>query len=237
MVAGRNPVEQLINSGEHIEKILIQTNLGGGYAKVIEDLVRNRQIPVQYVPRVKLDMMCDIAHQGIIALRSPVSYQNYEDIAAFLFSEGKNPLFLYLDRVTDVRNFGAIARTAYGMGVDAILLPVKDSASVNADAIKTSAGALLKIPVCRIYRAEDELKNLKQMGFQIVTLDLTGTKFISEIDKDAPTVVVMGSEDKGVRPEIIKLSTEIFKIPMHSDLESFNVSVATAIVLYEFKRP
>lgn len=237
MVAGKNPVEDLIRSGETIEKILIQTNLGGGYAKVIEDMVREKNIPVQYVPRIKLDHMCDIAHQGVIALRSLIDYPNYEDIVNFVYSEGRNPLFLYLDRVTDVRNFGAIARTAYGMGVDAVLIPMKDAASINADAIKTSAGALLKLPVCRLDRPEQDLVALKNMGFHINAVDLTGHKFINEIDKEVPMVIVMGAEDKGVRNEIVRLSTGLFKIPMFSDLDSYNVSVATALVLYEVKRP
>jgi 23S rRNA (guanosine2251-2'-O)-methyltransferase len=236
MVAGRNPVEDLIRSGDTIEKIMIQTNLGGSYAKVIEDLVREKGIPVQYVPRIKLDHMCDIAHQGVIALRSLIPYQNYEDIVNFVYSEGRNPLFLFLDRVTDVRNFGAIARTAYGMGVDAILIPLKDAASINTDAIKTSAGALMNIPICRLGRPDNELENLKQMGFHINAIDISGDKFITEMDKEVPMVIVMGAEDKGVRNEIIRIANGIFKIPIHSDLDSYNVSVATALVLYEVKR-
>lgn len=236
MVAGRNPVEDLIRSGDTIEKIMIQTNLGGGYAKVIEDLVRDKGIPVQYVPRIKLDHMCDIAHQGIIALRSLIDYQNYEDIVNFVYSEARLPLFLYLDRVTDVRNFGAIARTAYGMGVDAILIPLKDAASINADAIKTSAGALMHIPVCRLNRPDTELHNLQNMGFHINSIDVSGDKFIHEIDKEVPMVIVMGAEDKGVRSDILNMSNHIFKIPIHTHLDSYNVSVATAMVLYELKR-
>ncbi len=197
------------------------------------DAIRGKKIPVQRVPIQRLNRETRKNHQGVIAFISPVTYYKVEDVVPFLFEEGKSPLFILLDGVTDVRNFGAIARTCECAGVNAIIIPSKGSVSVNADAIKTSAGALMTLPVCREENLKSTLQYLKNSGFQIVAASEKGTEIYSSIDYTAPTCIVMGAEDVGVSAPLLALCDHWASIPIVGTIDSLNVSVAAGIIVYE----
>jgi 23S rRNA (guanosine2251-2'-O)-methyltransferase len=172
-------------------------------------------------------------HQGVVAFISPIIYQKIENIIPEIFEKGETPLILVLDCITDVRNMGAIARTAECAGVQAIVVPSKGSAQINPDAVKTSAGALYKIPVCRHDNLVQTVRFLQESGLQIVCCTEKTNDFIYKPDYSAPTAIVMGSEEDGVRNEIIRIADHLAKIPMYGEIESLNVSVATGVILYE----
>jgi len=194
------------------------------------------RIPVQRVPLEKIDKVTKRNHQGAIAYISEIAYFDIEDLLPNIFDSGKTPLLLLLDKITDVRNFGAIARTAEVAGVDAIIIPAKGSAMATADAVKTSAGALHKIPVCRARDLYETVDYLVDYGLQIVSITEKADKQFYEVDFKLPTVIVMGNEEKGITREILNKSTDKVKIPMHGTIESLNVSVATSIAVYEAVR-
>lgn len=190
-------------------------------------------IPVQRVPVERINRITKKNHQGVVAFISPITYQRTEDIVPFLFEQGKNPLLIMLDGLTDVRNFGAIARTCECAGVDAIIIPSKNSVSVNADAIKTSAGALHTIPVCRENNLTNTIKFLKESGFKIVAATEKGDYDYTKATYTDPTCIIMGAEDTGVPYEHLSLCDEWIKIPLFGSIESLNVSVAAGILIYE----
>ena len=190
-------------------------------------------IPVQRVPVERINRITRKNHQGVVAFISSVTYQKVEDLVPFLFEEGKNPFFVMLDGVTDVRNFGAIARTCECAGVDAVIIPAKGSVSVNADAMKTSAGALNILPVCREQSLKNTLQYLKDSGFRIVGATEKGDYDYTKADYTGPTCIIMGAEDKGVSFDNLAFCDEWVKIPMLGTIESLNVSVAAGILVYE----
>jgi 23S rRNA (guanosine2251-2'-O)-methyltransferase len=187
----------------------------------------------QQVPVEKLNRLTLKNHQGVVAFISPIIYQKIENIIPEIFEKGETPLILVLDCITDVRNMGAIARTAECAGVQAIVVPSKGSAQINPDAVKTSAGALYKIPVCRHDNLVQTVRFLQESGLQIVCCTEKTNDFIYKPDYSAPTAIVMGSEEDGVRNEIIRIADHLAKIPMYGEIESLNVSVATGVILYE----
>jgi len=236
MLIGLRPLQEAIHSGKEIEKVLIQRGLQGDIIKETKLLIQQFEIPFQYVPQEKLNSITSKNHQGIIAFVSPIHYGNYENIIAQVFEEGQSPLLLLLDGITDVRNFGAIARNAECLGVHAILVAEKGSAQINEEAIKTSAGALYNIPICRIKSVEVAIRNLQHSGIRVVACSEKTRKELYEADLTSPTCVVMGSEESGISVDALRKSDEIVRIPMRGKTTSLNVSVATGIILYEIIR-
>ena len=233
MIFGTRAVIEAIRSGKEIESLYIQRGIGGELLNELKSLLNEYNITAQMVPVEKLNRLTMKNHQGVVAFISPIVYQRIENIIPEVYERGEVPLILILDSITDVRNMGAIARTAECCGVHAIVVPAKGSAQINPDAIKTSAGALYKIPVCRHNDFMDTVKFIQQSGLQLVCCTEKTNDFIYKPDYTAPTAIVMGSEEDGIRNEIIRISDHLAKIPMYGEIESLNVSVSTGIILYE----
>lgn len=233
MIFGVRAVIEALQAGKEIDKILIKRDIQSDLSKELFAALKGTTIPVQRVPIERLNRITKKNHQGVVAFISPVTYQLTEQLVPFLFEEGKNPFFIMLDGVTDVRNFGAIARTCECAGVDALIIPNRDSVSVNADAIKTSAGALHKLPVCRELNLTATLRYLKESGFRIIAATEKGDYNYTEADYSGPLCIIMGAEDKGVSYDNLALCEEWVKIPMRGTIESLNVSVAAGILIYE----
>ena len=236
LIAGRNPVLELLQSDKEVEKVLLSKNATGDVVKQIIQLCRDKEVYYQFVPEVKINSLSRANHQGVLAFTALIEYQEVQKIIDFVFAKGEDPLLLILENVTDVRNLGALARTALGLGVHAIIFPKKESAAVNDVAVKISAGALLKIPVCRVDNIIATIKDIKNNGIKLIGLDGTADKFIHEVNTKMPLAIVAGSEDEGISNPVIRLIDELVKLPMNTELESYNVSVATAMALYEVKR-
>ena len=233
MIFGVRAVIEALQAGKEIDKILIKRDIQSDLSKELFAALKGTTIPVQRVPIERLNRITKKNHQGVVAFISPVTYQLTEQLVPFLFEEGKTPFFIMLDGVTDVRNFGAIARTCECAGVDALIIPNRDSVSVNADAIKTSAGALHKLPVCRELNLTATLRYLKESGFRIIAATEKGDYNYTEADYSGPLCIIMGAEDKGVSYDNLALCDEWVKIPMRGTIESLNVSVAAGILIYE----
>ncbi len=233
MVFGIRAVIEAIRSGKEIESLFIQRGLGGPLILELKTLLAEYKIEAQQVPVEKLNRVTAKNHQGVIGIISPITYYKIEDIIPMVFEKGEVPLILMLDSITDVRNIGAIARTAECAGVHAIIVPAKGSAQINADAIKTSAGALYKIPVCRESSLLQTAKFLQSSGLQLVCCTEKTNDYIYKPDYTAPTAIIMGSEDEGIGNELIRISDHLAKIPMFGEIESLNVSVSTGVILYE----
>jgi 23S rRNA (guanosine2251-2'-O)-methyltransferase len=236
LIAGRNPVLELLQSGKEVEKVLLSKTASGDVVKQILQLCRDRDIPYQFVPEVKIQSLSKANHQGVLAFTGLIQYYNVQEIIDFVFSKGEEPLLLILENVTDIRNLGAVARTALGLGVHAIIFPKKESAAVNDVAVKISAGALLKVPLCRVDNLSATIKDIKNNGIKVIGLDGTADKFIYESDTKVPLALIAGSEDEGISNTVVRLVDELVKLPMSGELESYNVSVAAAIALYEISR-
>ncbi len=232
-IFGIRPVIEAIKSGKTIDKVIIRNNLQSDLVSELINELKKADVFFQFVPQEKINKITSQNSQGVVAFVSPVDYYNLEDIVMNCFENGKTPLLILLDNITDVRNFGAIARTAECAGVDAIVIPAKNSVSVTPDAIKTSAGALTRIPVCKENNLIDTIYLLQQMGISIVAASEKAASEIYEEDFTAPLAIVIGSEDKGVSANIIKRSDRLVKIPTYGEIASLNVSVATAIFVYE----
>lgn len=202
----------------------------------LQALLRKKGVPVQYVPKVRLDKITTKNHQGVIAFISPVEFQDIEWLLPSIYEKGEVPLFLYLDGVTDVRNFGAICRTAECAGVHAIIIPAKGSAQIGPDAIKTSAGALMRIPICRISDVSATLEFLESSGVSLFACHENGDAIYSEADLSSPAVLIMGSEERGISPKIKATSSHHIRIPLYGNTASLNVSTATGIILFEALR-
>ena len=233
MVFGIRAVLEAIDSGKEIESIFVQRGLSGSLFLELKSLLKEHNLAFQQVPIEKLNRITRKNHQGVIGVISPITYQDIEEIVPALYEEGKVPLLLMLDGVTDVRNFGAIARTAECAGVDAIIVPKKGSAEVNPDAIKTSAGALFKIPVCRHDSLGKVARFLIDSGIQLVSSTEKTETSVYSVDMTSPTCIVMGAEDTGVSNDLIRVSDHLAKIPMSGTIESLNVSVSAGVVIYE----
>ncbi|MFN8295300.1 MAG: 23S rRNA (guanosine(2251)-2'-O)-methyltransferase RlmB [Chitinophagales bacterium] len=236
LIAGRNPVLELLQSDNEVEKVLLSKNASGDVVKQIIQLCREKEVYYQFVPEIKINTLSKANHQGVLAFTALIEYQEVQKIIDFIFAKGEEPLLLILENITDVRNLGALARTALGLGVHAIIFPKKESAAINDVAVKISAGALLKIPVCRVDNIIATIKDIKNNGIKVIGLDGTAQKFIHETNTKMPLAIVAGSEDEGISNPVIRLLDELVKLPMNTELESYNVSVATAMALYEVKR-
>lgn len=231
VIGGSRAVRESILTGENIERLFIQKNLVLRH-KEIGDLAAKHALPVNFVPVEKLNSF-NVDHDGCLALRSRITYQDVQEIVSAVFDRGEAPLLLLLDGITDVRNIGAIARTAYAMGVHALVIPDKGVASLNEDAILTSAGALEVLPVCRVNSLMKTVDDLHSHGIKVFATDMQASVAISEANFTEPVAIVMGSEEKGIYPALVKVCDEKVRIPMVGDFESLNVSVATGMVLYE----
>ena len=236
MIFGVHPVMELIRSQKEIEKVFIQAGTRSPEISEIANYCRANEIPVQYVPMEKMNRLTRKNHQGVIAFICPIEYQPLEKVVQMVFEEGRDPFFLMLDRVTDVRNFGAIARTAYAAGVDAIVIPSRGSALINGDAMKTSAGALSLINVCRVENMKDAMDFLKASGLRVVGFTEKATESLWKADLTGPLCVMMGSEEDGISPAYMKRLDQHLMIPMPGDIDSLNVSVATGVVCFEVVR-
>ena len=231
IIFGIRAVIEAIQAGKEIDRLLIKKDMQGDLSR--ELFAKGLDIPVQRVPVERLNRITRKNHQGVIAFTTQITYQHIEDLVPTLFEQGKDPFFVLLDGVTDVRNFGAIARTAECAGVDAIIIPSKNSVSVNADAIKTSAGALHTLPVCRENQISSTIKLLKNCGIRIAGATERGDKDYTKGEYRGPICLVMGAEDKGIPQEHLALCDEWVKIPILGKIESLNVSVAAGILIYE----
>lgn len=233
LIYGRHPIMDAIENGASIDKIMLSQSLKGDYEKELRNLCKERNIPLHVVPKDRIASVTQKNHQGVLGFLSFLEYQLIEDVFPLIYEKGEVPLIMVLDSITDVRNMGAIARSAEAMGVHAMIIPFKKTAQINAEAMKTSAGALTKIPVCRTASLGNAIDYLLMNGLQVVAAELRGKDTLEELDLTLPTAIVMGSEDEGVRPHILRKATSWFKIPMMGTTDSFNVSVAAGIVLYE----
>lgn len=236
MIFGIRAVIEAIQAGKEIDKVLIKKGLIGDLFKEMFDLIRIHQIPFQYVPLEKINRISRKNHQGVLAFISPVALQRIEDIIPTLYEDGKTPFVLVLDQVTDVRNFGAIVRSAECAGVDAIVIPDKGSARINADAVKTSAGALHIVPVCRTRSLKETVSFLKESGLKLVAATEKATAVYTNVPLTGPIAFIMGSEDTGIDPRLLALADEQVKIPILGKIESLNVSVAAGLLVYEVIR-
>ena len=233
MIFGIRPVLESISAAKEVDRVLLQKGLRGELFQELFEKLKELDIPLQIVPIDRLNRITRKNHQGVIAFLSRISYHRLEQVMPIVYESGKTPLVLLLDHITDVRNFGAIARSAECAGVNAIILPSKGSAQINADAIKTSAGALHKIPVCRNSNLKETILYIKNSGLQIVAATEKAEKYHYDVDYSKPTAIILGSEEKGISDEYLKLCNEIVKIPMAGKIQSLNVSVAAGIIMFE----
>ncbi|MFA6871585.1 MAG: 23S rRNA (guanosine(2251)-2'-O)-methyltransferase RlmB [Bacteroidaceae bacterium] len=233
MIFGVRAVIEAVQAGKEIDKILVKKDIQSDLSKELFDAVRDLMIPVQRVPVEKINRITKKNHQGVVAFISSVTYQTTEQMVPFLFEQGKSPFFVMLDGITDVRNFGAIARTCECAGVDAVIIPVKNSVSVNADAMKTSAGALHTLPVCREQSLTRTLRFLKNSGFKIIAATEKGDYDYTKANYTDPVCIIMGAEDTGVSYDHLALCDEWVKIPIIGKIQSLNVSVAAGVLIYE----
>lgn len=233
LVIGREALLTALNEGVQLDRIYLEPKVTGEVISRIKQLAAKNGVPVNYVPRAKLDGFNITGHEGVVAQIAKVQYHNLQDLISFVVENGEAPLFLVLDGITDIRNIGGIARTAYCTGVHGIIIPDKGVGALNEDAILTSAGALEKIPVCRVSSLMKTVDELHANGIRVFASEMKAEKNIADADFTGPCAIVMGSEEKGIYPALLKICDEKIKIPMAGDFESLNVSVATGIILYE----
>lgn len=236
MIFGIRAVIEAVQADKEIDKILVKRELQGELSKELFEVLRGRDIPVQRVPQERLDRLTRKNHQGVIAFISAISYQRLEDIVPFVYEQGKSPFIVLLDGVTDVRNFGAIARTCECAGVDAIVIPAKGSVTVNADAMKTSAGALNVLPVCKEKNIHQAIRFLQESGVKVFAASEKAAEIYTAVKYEGPVAIVMGAEDTGVSMENLRICDAMVKIPQFGTIASLNVSVASSILIYEVVR-
>lgn len=235
-VYGPRPLIEAIESGREIEKVFLKKNLHSDTCQHILRLVKERSIPFQFVPVERLNRITRKNHQGVIAYLSPVTFHNLEQVIPAIYESGADPLVVLLDGVTDVRNFGAIARTAECAGVHSIIIPYHAAAPVNADSLKTSAGALSRIPVCRVKNLVYAVSYLRNSGLMILGATEKAEKLYTQIQVTGPCAFIFGSEDKGISAGLMKRCDELIRIPVMGQIASLNVSAAFAVLIYEAVR-
>lgn len=236
LIFGLRPVMEAIHAGKNIDKLMIQRGLKGEASQELITLCKENSIQFQSVPIEKLNRITRKNHQGVIALTSPIPFHAIEDIIPQLFEEGKTPLILVLDGVTDTRNFGAIVRTAECAGVHAVVIPDKGSARIGSDAVKTSTGALFKVPICKVPNLTSTIQFLSDSGIQAVACTEKTNDSYLEPDYTIPMAIVMGSEEDGISDSIIRKAAHLAKIPIFGTIGSLNVSVACGVILFEAQR-
>jgi 23S rRNA (guanosine2251-2'-O)-methyltransferase len=232
MVCGVRPVIEALQAGRDIERLLIRRDAGGDGIREIKELARSRDLHWQPVPAEKLDRMTRTEHQGVIALLCQVEEQDLDAVIAAVYERGLVPLVIALDGVTDVRNMGAIARSAECFGAHALVVPRQGSARLGSDAVKSSAGALLRLPVCRVKDLKDTLRGLQERGLHVVACTEKAERSVTTHRASVPTVLVMGDEGAGISEPVLRVADELLRIPMAGSIGSLNVSVAAGIALF-----
>lgn len=233
LVVGREAVLTSLREGKALEKIYLQIGLQGEILEDIRKLAHEQNIPVSRVPVEKINRLNVNNHEGCVAQLSKVQFQELQNVISFVVEKGETPLILMLDGITDIRNIGAIARSAKAFGVHAIVIPMKGVGALNEDAILTSAGALEEIAVCRVNSLMKAVDELHLNGFRVFASEMNAETLIFNCDFTVPAAIVMGGEEKGIYPALLHYCDEQFQIPMPGGFESLNVSVATGVILYE----
>ncbi len=236
MIYGTRAVIEAIKAGKEIEKVMIQSSLANDLIKELISVARENQVPYTFVPQEKLKKFSTKNHQGVICLLASVTYASLDNLIDLAYSEGREPFLLILDRVTDVRNFGAIARTAECAGVDGIVIGEKGNAPITGDAMKTSAGALNHLSICREKDLKKTMKFLRENGIRIIACTEKASQSIYDIELTGPIAMIMGSEEDGISDTLLQDADELVKIPMKGKIASLNVSVATGVAIYEVVR-
>lgn len=235
-IFGIRAVIEAIEAGKQVDKILVKKDLSGELVKELLSVAQTYSVPIQRVPVERINRITRANHQGVLALMAAVTYYKVEDMVPMLYDDGVNPFFVLLDGITDVRNFGAIARTCECAGVNALVIPERNSVTVNADAVKTSAGALNYLPVCRETNLVSAVKYLRDSGFKIVGASEKSSINFTQADYTSPVALVLGSEDNGISTDVLKLCDTLVAIPEFGSIHSLNVSVAGGIMMYEVVR-
>ncbi|NND94483.1 MAG: 23S rRNA (guanosine(2251)-2'-O)-methyltransferase RlmB [Flavobacteriales bacterium] len=233
LTAGLHACADALRDGREFERIFIKKGARGAGIEEVIKRAKAKSIPFTFVPLEKLDRLTNVNHQGVVGIHAVIEYQELEDIVPFLFERGKNPLCIILDRITDVRNFGAIVRTAECLGAHCIIIPENGGAQINTEAIKTSAGSIGRLPICRSKDLEKTVKYLQQCGLNVVAASEKGGHLLYQADLSGPLAIIMGSESDGVSDSLLELTDANLKIPMTGDTGSLNVSVALGMFVYE----
>lgn len=236
MVYGIRPVLEAIESDKEVEKVFIQKGLRSNTFTELMQALKERAVPYQFVPLEKLNRITRKNHQGVVAYISPVAFYRIEDVLPGIYEHGETPFVLMLDRVTDVRNFGAILRTAECAGVHAVIIPSRNTAQLNSGTVKSSAGAIFKVPICRSDNLKTTLDYLKQSGLRVVAATEKADQLCYDADMTGPVALLMGSEGEGISEEYLKKADIRVKIPVLGEIESLNVSVAAGVLMYEIVR-
>ncbi len=236
MIFGVRAVMEAIDAGKVLDKVLVRRDMSSAIGRELLIKLEGTGTQIQRVPIEKLNQFTDKNHQGVIAFLSPIEFTPLDSLVQSLYDEGKTPLLMMLDGVTDVRNFGAIARTCVCAGVDALIIGTRGSAAINGDAVKASAGALHSLPICKVENLQNALRYLQESGLRIVAATEHTDRNYTEVDMTVPTCIVMGSEEKGIYEENLKLCTDQVRLPMTGKIESLNVSVAAGVFIYEAVR-
>ncbi len=236
MIYGTRAVIEAILAGKDIDKVMVQTGLSNDLIRELQHVARTHNVPLQSVPAERLKRMSSKNHQGVICLLSPVSFASVENLIAQAYDEGREPFFIVLDRITDVRNFGAIIRTTECAGVDGVIIPEKGSAPITADAMKTSAGALNYVPVCREKDIRKTIQLLHDSGIRVIACTEKTDRDLYGLNLTGPIALVLGSEEDGITDPILRSADELARIPLKGKIGSLNVSVAAGVALYEVVR-
>jgi len=236
LIYGTRAVIEAARSGRQVEKVFLQAGLTNDLMKELVGALKEQGIPFSFVPAEKLNRLTNRNHQGAVGLLAAVQYAPLQPIIDHAYSQGRAPFLLLLDRITDVRNFGAVARTCECAGLDAIVMEEKGNAPVTSDAVKTSAGALHHLPVCRVKSMKETMKALRDNGIQVVACTEKAAQDIYEADLSGPTALLMGSEEDGISSALLKDADLLVKIPLRGKIESLNVSVAAGVAIYEVVR-
>lgn len=236
LIYGRHPVLEALEAGRPVDKVYLQRGTRGEFEKELRHACKQREVPMTTVPAAKLQRMVRGNHQGVAAQLAAAAYHSIENVLPLVYERGEVPLFLILDGVTDVRNLGAIARSAEVFGAQTIIIPQKNSAGLTADAVKSSAGALSRLPVCRERSLVNTVEYLQQSGVTVIASDLSADRELAELDLTVPLAIVMGAEDVGISQGVARASDRTFRIPQVGTLNSLNVSVAAGVLLYECMR-
>ena len=236
MIFGLRPIIEAIEAGKQIDKVFIQKGLKGDIYSELIELSKTHKLAIKYVPVEKLNRFTRKNHQGVVAFIAPVSFHSIEDVLPMIYEKGETPLLLILDEVTDVRNFGAIVRTAECAGVHAVVIPQNGSAAIGPDAVKTSTGAIFKIPICKESSLKKTLEYLQLSGVKLVACTEKAQDDIYVPDYTGPAAIIMGNEERGINNNHLRIADHLAKIPMSGEIASLNVSVACGIILYEAVR-
>lgn len=233
LIGGIPSIIEAMKSGEQLERIYLQNTISSAEADELKHVALEFEVPVNKVPFEKIRNFNLENPKGCIAIKSKIKYQNLQDVISLIVENGETPLLLMLDGITDIRNIGALARTAYCCGVHAIVIPEKGVGALNEDAITTSAGALENMAVCRVKSLHNAIDEMHLNGIKVFASEMTGEENVFDINFAEPCAIIMGSEDKGIQPSLYKVCDNRFKIPMQKEFESLNVSVAAGMILYE----